>query len=400
MKKSLNTFALSLIATSCAFAFCLASASAAEVDTNYAPLTTLPGVFTAGTPTNPVAVLKGIYGLAIGIGSVIAVVMIIFAGFKYMYVESMNGKSDAKEQIQNAILGLLVILGSYIILRTINPDLVDFDITLNGGRGRVAGLTAYQVALDQIRRENAIASRELGTELRRGEALQAQVRGIERTQASLQADIEEAREQHGDNSPEVRALLSQMEELEAQKNRLNTQAQTIISAAQERAAQAARASITRQTEAMIKTGSIADVETKLAGYERALTTEIAAINANSSLTPEQKASRIAQAREKTTTDEYLSRQQIRAIQGASDPETLRQIETDIRNKYIQVTNPQTTNLTAADRARISQEYLATQRSIATIAAAQNERDAAKRGNIIKCAILGMANPGLGLSCIF
>jgi hypothetical protein len=112
----------------------------------YKPLVTLPGIFTAGEATNPVEIIKGIYGIAIGIGSVIATVMIIWAGFEYMYQESITGKSAARERITNAFLGLLVILGSYILLRTINPALVEFNLLLPGGRGAngVAGLIAVQ----------------------------------------------------------------------------------------------------------------------------------------------------------------------------------------------------------------------------------------------------------------
>ncbi len=116
------------------------SVAFAQSASDYVPLTTVPGLFTAGVKTNPVTVIKGLYGLAIGAGAVIAVIMIIVAGFKYMYEESISGKSGAKEQIQNAFLGLFVILGSYILLRTINADLVNFNPTLLGGTGRVAGL--------------------------------------------------------------------------------------------------------------------------------------------------------------------------------------------------------------------------------------------------------------------
>ncbi|MBX4209357.1 hypothetical protein KW799_01530, partial [Candidatus Parcubacteria bacterium] len=77
-------FKISLVALPVALLFIMAAANvhALEVDTSYVPLTTLPGVLSKGVPTNPVAVLKGIYGLAIGIGSIIAVIMIILAGFK------------------------------------------------------------------------------------------------------------------------------------------------------------------------------------------------------------------------------------------------------------------------------------------------------------------------------
>ncbi|MFA6158504.1 MAG: pilin [Candidatus Paceibacterota bacterium] len=131
----------------------------------YVPLTTIPGLITAGVATNPVTIIMGVYGLAIGIGSVIATVMIIWAGFEYMYVEAIGKKSAAKERITNAFLGLLVILGSYILLRTINPNLVSFNVTLPGGAGSkgLAGLIAIEQNYEAQQQRLLIAQRDLAT---------------------------------------------------------------------------------------------------------------------------------------------------------------------------------------------------------------------------------------------
>ncbi|MEI6057782.1 MAG: pilin [bacterium] len=69
-----------------------------------------------------------IFGLAIAIAVFLAVVVITFAGFKYMTEESITKKGAAKEMIWNAILGLLGALGSWLILYTINPQLVDLSL--------------------------------------------------------------------------------------------------------------------------------------------------------------------------------------------------------------------------------------------------------------------------------
>jgi hypothetical protein len=48
-----------------------------------------------------------------------------------MSVESVTGKSGAKKTIQDAIVGLLLALGSYLILYTINPNLVNLSSVNN-----------------------------------------------------------------------------------------------------------------------------------------------------------------------------------------------------------------------------------------------------------------------------
>ena len=92
-----------------------------------------------------------LFKIAIAIAVLLAVVMVTWGGFKYMTVESVTGKSDAKETIQNAILGMLGALGSYLILYTINPQLVDLNlvavpklnITINANNLGTANLNTY-----------------------------------------------------------------------------------------------------------------------------------------------------------------------------------------------------------------------------------------------------------------
>jgi len=66
----------------------------------------------------------------IGICAVLAVVMIVVGGVEYMTSELSHTKEAGKERIEHAVLGLLIALGAYAILFTINPDLLISDITL------------------------------------------------------------------------------------------------------------------------------------------------------------------------------------------------------------------------------------------------------------------------------
>jgi hypothetical protein len=50
--------------------------------------------------------------------------MIVIGGVQYMGDESIFGKTEAKSKIFSAVLGLIIALGSYALLNTINPDLL------------------------------------------------------------------------------------------------------------------------------------------------------------------------------------------------------------------------------------------------------------------------------------
>jgi hypothetical protein len=54
--------------------------------------------------------------------------MIVMGGIQYMTSELVSGKAAGKETIMQAILGLLLALGAYAILNTLNPDLLDIGL--------------------------------------------------------------------------------------------------------------------------------------------------------------------------------------------------------------------------------------------------------------------------------
>ena len=69
--------------------------------------------------------INTLFKLAVSILGVMAIIMIIVAGVQYMTVESIYGKSDAKQKIISAVSGLILALGIYTILWTINPQLLE-----------------------------------------------------------------------------------------------------------------------------------------------------------------------------------------------------------------------------------------------------------------------------------
>lgn len=71
-----------------------------------------------------------IYNFIIAIAAAGAVFMIVWGGFQYMTTDSWNGKSEGLNKVKNALLGLILILTSYLILRTVDPRLVAIPTTL------------------------------------------------------------------------------------------------------------------------------------------------------------------------------------------------------------------------------------------------------------------------------
>lgn len=69
--------------------------------------------------------LEGIFRYVLAIGGIVATVLIMAAGFDWILAAgSAEAISKAKAKITNAVFGLVLIFGSYLLLSTINPDLV------------------------------------------------------------------------------------------------------------------------------------------------------------------------------------------------------------------------------------------------------------------------------------
>jgi|CXWL01.1.fsa_nt_gi hypothetical protein len=85
--------------------------------------------------------LTAIFNIAISVGAILAVLRIGYAGFVYMTTDVISDKSNSKTIIQNAVLGLLLLLAIILILERINPDIlkVNFDLQPAGTQTAPAG---------------------------------------------------------------------------------------------------------------------------------------------------------------------------------------------------------------------------------------------------------------------
>lgn len=74
--------------------------------------------------------LSFIFPLAIGLAALLAVIMITIGGIEYTFSAVPGMKGDGLKKIQEAIWGLLLALAAYLILYTINPDLINLSFII------------------------------------------------------------------------------------------------------------------------------------------------------------------------------------------------------------------------------------------------------------------------------
>jgi hypothetical protein len=104
-----------------------------------------------------------LFEVAIGIAGVLGVVMLVYYGFRYAANDkNINEFSQLREKVTNVVLGLLLLLGTFVILKTINPDLLivepdidsvgfelynsDNNVTIPPSNGATQGTVTYAAA--------------------------------------------------------------------------------------------------------------------------------------------------------------------------------------------------------------------------------------------------------------
>ena len=102
---------------------------------SYTPLEPIPGQ--AGVATDFCGLLNTLFKVLIYLGGMVAVLFLVLGGITYMVSEVVDKRSMARERIKSSIIGLIILLSTYLILFTINPTLVNACNVLNGNTGGV-----------------------------------------------------------------------------------------------------------------------------------------------------------------------------------------------------------------------------------------------------------------------
>lgn len=114
---------------------CLAVASTAFAQ-GFVPLAPIPGLT---DETSATAVLNSksfatffnyLYKYAIGLSAVLAVIMIIWGGLEISTQDSVSSHAAGKERIQQAILGLVLVLSPALVFSIINPSILNLSLSL------------------------------------------------------------------------------------------------------------------------------------------------------------------------------------------------------------------------------------------------------------------------------
>lgn len=106
----------------------LLAAESADVEIKYAPPCLLPDAL-GGCPeigNSIINYLIRLYSFAVGIAGILALGMIVVGAIMISASGAVDKKREGMDMIKSAIWGIVLLLGSYLILNTINPRLTSF----------------------------------------------------------------------------------------------------------------------------------------------------------------------------------------------------------------------------------------------------------------------------------
>ncbi len=70
--------------------------------------------------------INGAYRYMVTIVLIVSIVMVVYGGFRYLVGASIGDIQAGKKIIQDALIGMLLVLGAYMLLNTINPATLNF----------------------------------------------------------------------------------------------------------------------------------------------------------------------------------------------------------------------------------------------------------------------------------
>jgi hypothetical protein len=93
-----------------------------------------PGTIPRNAATNPQIgqCVNQIYLWALGAAGALALIMMIYGGYEVMTAAgNAQRATNGKSYIYSSLIGILILLGAYLLLSVINPDLTKLEVNTN-----------------------------------------------------------------------------------------------------------------------------------------------------------------------------------------------------------------------------------------------------------------------------
>ncbi len=109
------------------------TASAPPGDSTFVPLAPIPGLTDSQSNISSSSIagfLNNLYKFLIGIAAALAIIMIIWGGWEIMTQDSISKHGEGRSKIEQALLGLGLILAPVLVFTIINPSILNLNVEI------------------------------------------------------------------------------------------------------------------------------------------------------------------------------------------------------------------------------------------------------------------------------
>ncbi|HEY4500736.1 MAG TPA: pilin [Candidatus Paceibacterota bacterium] len=141
----------------------------------FVPLAPIPGL-TEGVTANQeglAAFFNNLYKFAVGMAAMLAVVEIIWGGLEISTKDSVSKQSDGRNRIEQAILGLVLVLSPVIVFSIINPSILNLSINLPELDTKSGVPPSGPETVQEVRKGTVLNARKVGEKIGFGDGLYA-----------------------------------------------------------------------------------------------------------------------------------------------------------------------------------------------------------------------------------
>src|SRR3989344_3837039 len=141
------------------------AAALAQEKAGYSLLSPLPNIGGETGASDFSGYFGQMFRLAIGLAAIFAVFFMVVGGIQYMSTDAWTGKKEGMTKIKNAFWGLVLVLASWLILNTINPDLVGLKLNTSPAKVEVSAPVSENFSPDTLGVREATATDKSAAQL-------------------------------------------------------------------------------------------------------------------------------------------------------------------------------------------------------------------------------------------
>ncbi|HVV15190.1 MAG TPA: pilin [Candidatus Paceibacterota bacterium] len=158
----------------------------------YVPLEPLSNMDEGGN-TTMATFINSLFKILFSLSALFAVAMLTMGGIEYMISDVAERKNEGIRRATAALYGILILAGSYLLLYTINPQLLNFDLTFKQIGSTGAGAQTGQSGVGNAPQSETEITGPQGGVIYDSDSLSVQAKALNQINTYCKGKVEKTR---------------------------------------------------------------------------------------------------------------------------------------------------------------------------------------------------------------